>query len=88
MPKTWRTSFGTWSNISLLPRIPAGEQVTITVMYLSSDAKLWWWTRSSDDAVVGRPKIEMWGTLKKELKDQFLPMNTTWIARESLKKLK
>ena len=26
--------------------------------------------------------------MKKELKDQFLPMNTAWMARESLKKLK
>ena len=26
--------------------------------------------------------------MKKELKDQFLPTNTTWMARESLKKLK
>ena len=30
----------------------------------------------------------MWETLKKELKDQFLPTNTVWMARESLKKLK
>ena len=34
-------------------RIPVGEQVTITTMYLTSDAKLWWRTRSSDDAAVG-----------------------------------
>ena len=67
---------------------PAGEQVTITTMYLLSNAKLWWWTRSSDDDVAGPPKIKMWETLKKELKDQFLPMNTAWMARESLKKLK
>ena len=30
----------------------------------------------------------MWEILKKELKDQFLPTNTAWMARESLKKLK
>ena len=34
-------------------RIPAGEQVTITTMYLSSDVKLWWRTRSSDDVAAG-----------------------------------
>ena len=67
--------------------IPAGEQVTITTMYLSGEAKLWWWTKSSDD-VVGRPKIEMWEILKKELKDQFLPTNTAWMDGEYLKKLK
>ena len=26
--------------------------------------------------------------MKKELKDQFLPTNTTWVAREALKRLK
>ncbi|KAL0389022.1 UNVERIFIED_CONTAM: hypothetical protein Scaly_0259300 [Sesamum calycinum] len=30
----------------------------------------------------------MWDILKKELKDQFLPCNTSWLARESLRKLK
>ena len=65
-----------------------GEQVTITTMYLTGDAKIWWRTRTSDDAAAGRPKIESWEILKKELKDQFLPTNTAWMARESLKKLK
>ena len=57
-------------------------------MYLIGDAKLWWRTRTSDNAAAGRPKIESWVILKKELKDQFLPTNTAWMARESLKKLK
>ena len=57
-------------------------------MYLTGDAKLWWRTRSSDDATASRPKIKRWEILKKELKDQFLPMNTAWMARDSLKKLK
>ncbi|KAL0405981.1 UNVERIFIED_CONTAM: hypothetical protein Slati_3912000, partial [Sesamum latifolium] len=35
-----------------------------------------------------RDKIETWDVLKKELKDQFLPCNTSWLARESLRKLK
>ena len=65
-----------------------GEQVTITIMYLTGDANLWWWTKTSDDAADGRPKIESWEILKNELKDQFLPTNTAWMARESLKKLK
>ena len=56
-------------------RIPVGEQVTITTMYLSGDGKLWWRTRSSDAAAAGRLKIERWEILKKELKDQFLPTN-------------
>ena len=65
----------------IVARIPVGEQVTITTMYLLGDAKLWWQTRSSDDVAASRPKIERWEILKKELKDQFLPTNTTWMAR-------
>ena len=34
------------------------------------------------------PKITTWETLKKELKDQFLPTNTAWVAREALKRLR
>lgn len=30
----------------------------------------------------------MWEQLNKELKDQFLPFNTAWAAREAFKKLK
>ncbi|KAG6472970.1 hypothetical protein ZIOFF_070450 [Zingiber officinale] len=33
-------------------------------------------------------KIDMWDRLKKEMKDQFLPGNTSWIARDGLKRLK
>ena len=65
-----------------------GEKVSITSMYLTSDAKLWWRTRMEDDAESGRPQITTWETLKKELKDQFLPTNTAWVAREALKRLR
>ncbi|KAL0303798.1 UNVERIFIED_CONTAM: hypothetical protein Sradi_6247900 [Sesamum radiatum] len=30
----------------------------------------------------------MWEVLKKELKEQFLPCNTSWLARESLRNLR
>ncbi|KAK4381995.1 hypothetical protein Sango_2914600 [Sesamum angolense] len=69
-------------------RILVAEKVSITSMYLTSDAKLWWGTRIFDDANANRDKIETWDVLKKELKDQFLPCNTSWLARESLRKLK
>ena len=36
--------------------IPDGE-VSITTMYLTSDAKLWWRTRMEDDAKFRRPQI-------------------------------
>ena len=62
--------------------------VTIISMYLLGDAKLWWRTRVEDDADVGRGKSDLWEALKKELKDQFLPTNTAWVARDALKKLK
>ncbi|KAL0362019.1 UNVERIFIED_CONTAM: hypothetical protein Scaly_1157100 [Sesamum calycinum] len=47
-----------------------------------------WCTCLSDDASANRDKIETWDVLKKELKDQFLPCNTSWFTRESLRKLK
>ena len=50
--------------------------------------KLWWHTKTSDDVATGIRRTNTWEILKKELKDQFLPINTTWMARESLKKLK
>ncbi|KAL0339190.1 UNVERIFIED_CONTAM: hypothetical protein Sangu_1441100 [Sesamum angustifolium] len=66
----------------------ARKKVSITSMYLTGDAKLWWRSRLSDDASANRERIETWEVLKKELKDQFLPCNTSWIARESLRNLK
>ncbi|KAL0313602.1 UNVERIFIED_CONTAM: hypothetical protein Sradi_5759500 [Sesamum radiatum] len=69
-------------------RIPDDEKVSITSMYLTGDAKLWWHTRLSNDASANREKIETWDVLKKELKDQFLLCNTSWLAKESLRKLK
>ena len=65
-----------------------GEQVTVASMFLVGDAKLWWRTRMDDVESTGRPRIETWAVLKKELKEQFLPNNAAWVAREKLKHLK
>ncbi|GFS34431.1 hypothetical protein Acr_00g0034000 [Actinidia rufa] len=35
-----------------------------------------------------RPVVETWDILKKELKDQFRPCNSSWVARESLQGLR
>ena len=64
------------------------EKVSITGMYLLGDAKLWWRARLEGDAESGRPQISTWETLKRELKEKFLPTNVAWLARESLRKLK
>ncbi|KAL0346356.1 UNVERIFIED_CONTAM: hypothetical protein Scaly_1651600 [Sesamum calycinum] len=69
-------------------RIPEAKKVPITSMYLIGDAKLWWRTCLSNNASANRDKIETWDVLKKELKGQFWPCNTSWLARESLQKLK
>lgn len=66
-------------------KIPENEKVSITSMYLTGDAKLWWRTRSTDEA---RRPIESWEVLKKEMKEQFLPTNTSWLARDALKRLR
>lgn len=65
--------------------IPEDDRVTITSMYLSGDAKLWWRTRQEDDA---RPQIRTWSDLRKELRETFLPTNSGWVARDALRKLK
>ncbi|KAL0295769.1 UNVERIFIED_CONTAM: hypothetical protein Scaly_3089400 [Sesamum calycinum] len=56
-------------------------------MYLTGTLSLWR-SRLSNVANANRERIEMWEVLKKELKDQFIPCNTSWIARESLRNLK
>lgn len=68
-------------------RILEGEKVSMTTMYLSRDAKLWWRTHVSE-VCLGQPKIEKWEDMKVEFKKQFLPSTTSWLARDSLQKLK
>jgi len=50
-------------------KIGVAEQVDLTVMYLTGDAKLWWRIRTKEDLSVGRPKIETLDCLKQELKE-------------------
>lgn len=64
------------------------EKVTISSMYLSGDAKLWWRTRIEDDVNAGRPASSTWDRLHKELKEELLPCKIAWVARESLRKLR
>lgn len=45
------------------------EKLTMASMYLARDMKLWWRTQSKEDENVGKAKIEMWESLKKELKE-------------------
>lgn len=39
----------------------------------------------ADDDDAGRGKIDSWEALKKELKNQILPCNTIYVARDLLK---
>ncbi|XP_047261297.1 uncharacterized protein LOC124894815 [Capsicum annuum] len=64
------------------------DKINITTVYLTGDAKLWWRTQNADDESAGRPKIDTWDKLKKEMRDQFLPSNASWIARDKLKRLR
>lgn len=58
--------------------------MTITSMYITGDAKLWWCTRVDDNINAGHFPITTWDVLNKELKERFLPCN---VARESLRKI-
>ncbi|KAG8387859.1 hypothetical protein BUALT_Bualt02G0065000 [Buddleja alternifolia] len=64
------------------------KKVSMASTFLVGDAKLWWRSHVSDDVAANRGKIETWEVLKKELKTQFLPSNSSWLARESLQKLR
>ena len=69
-------------------KVVEAEKVSIASMFLTGDAKLWWRTRLSEDGSAGRAGIDSWEALKMELKNQFLPCNTSWVARESLRNLR
>lgn len=69
-------------------KIAEGAQVNLANMYLALDAKLWWHTRVLNDKHSRREPIISWESMKEELRNQFLSSNTSWVARESLKKLK
>ncbi|KAG8372953.1 hypothetical protein BUALT_Bualt12G0120700 [Buddleja alternifolia] len=69
-------------------RVSDAEKVSMASMFLVGDAKLWWRSRVSDDVAANRGRIETWEALKKELKAQFLPCNSSWLARESLRNLR
>lgn len=68
-------------------QVHENEKVTIASMYLTGDAKLWWRTRTTEDVAAGRGRIETWAVLKSELKAQFLPLNSSWPARDAMRKL-
>ena len=69
-------------------RVLDSDKLNITIMYLTGDAKLWWRTRNADDVSVGRPRIDMWDKLIKEMRDQFLPSNASCLSRDKLKRLR
>lgn len=54
-------------------------------IFLTGDTKLGWRT---DDENEGCPKIVTWEAMRGELRDQFLPTNTAWVARDAFKKLR
>ena len=40
--------------------VPKVEKVSITSMYLTNDAKLWWRNQVGEDLESGRPQIAEW----------------------------
>lgn len=49
--------------------VPENDKNKITTMYLTGDAKLCWRTRNADNGSVGRPKIDTWVKMRKEMRD-------------------
>lgn len=71
-----------------VPGILKGEKVQICMAYLVDNTKPWWRTHIAPRLKGDQPTLQSWDNLKKELKAQFLPMGTSWIAREVLTRLK
>lgn len=68
-------------------RVSEVEKVSITTMYLGGDAKMWWRSHLSNNVSVNRDLINTWDVLTRDLKDQSLPSNDQWLARDTMKKL-
>ncbi|XP_021753565.1 uncharacterized protein LOC110718935 [Chenopodium quinoa] len=58
-------------------------KVDTATMYLVEDAKLWWRTKYAD-IQAKRITLDSWEDLKKEIKNQFCPDNTEFVARTKL----
>ncbi|KAG8371242.1 hypothetical protein BUALT_Bualt13G0067300 [Buddleja alternifolia] len=58
-------------------RVSDAEKISMASMFLVGDAKLCWRSHVSDDVAANRGRIETWEALKKELKAQFLPCNSS-----------
>ena len=59
------------------------DKVTMAVIYLVRDAKLWWRSKFVNDEC----PIKTWRDLKRELKSQFFPDNVKYNARRKLREL-
>lgn len=64
--------------------VPDDERVSITSMYLTSDAKLWWFTKVKDDEEFRRPQITTWETLKKELIERLVPPHQHYLGGQKI----
>jgi ATP-dependent Lon protease len=69
-------------------KIRVVDQVDIIMMYLIGGVKLWWRKMIKEDLNAEHSKIKIWDRFKQKLKEKFLSSNTSWIAREELKKLR
>ena len=54
-------------------KVKDAKKVSVTIMYVCDDAKVWWKTRVAEVEGLNLPQIETWEMLKKELKTQFHP---------------
>ena len=68
--------------------VHTNDKLTMAVRYFRGDAILWWRTKNADDESANRPKVDTWEKLKDALREKFLPSNSSWVARDRLKRLK
>ncbi|XP_050369689.1 uncharacterized protein LOC126787821 [Argentina anserina] len=69
--------------------IPETEKVSIASMYLEGDAKLWWrMVEQQAEQSENMQSLDTWDAVKGELRSQFMPCNSAWMAREALRNLR
>ena len=69
-------------------KVTEHDQVDMAAMFLNVDVNLWWRMHVAEDQIAREPWIDTWAALKKELREQFLPCNTSWVVCEAMKKLR
>lgn len=69
-------------------KISSEEQAYTNAVFLSGEAKLWWWTQVATSVEAGAVRNLPLVALKDRICCHFILGNANWLARDALQKLK